>query len=55
MLFEIEITTKNGYFQTIHTALIHIPTVSEWSQIDLEVGEQFQEKDIQMFISEFIY
>lgn len=67
MLFEVEFTTKkNGYFETIHTALIHALTVSECRQIALEIADQLVfnphpdfmmgaigKGDIQVFISDF--
>lgn len=54
MLFEVEFAAKkNGYFETIHTALIHALTVSECRQIALEIAEQIGKGDIQVFISDF--
>jgi len=54
MLFEVEFAAKkNGYFETIHTALIHALTVSECRQIALEIAKQLGKGDIQVFISDF--
>jgi hypothetical protein len=54
MLFEVEFATKeNGYFETIHTALIHALTVSECRRIASEIADQLGKGGIQFFISEF--
>lgn len=54
MLFEVEFAEKkNGYFETIHTALIHALTVSECRQIAFEIADQLGKGDIQVFISDF--
>jgi hypothetical protein len=55
MLFEVEFATKeNGYFKTIHTALIHALTVSECRRIASEIADQLGKGGIQFFIPEFI-
>jgi hypothetical protein len=53
MLFEVEFVTKeNGYFETIHTALIYALTVTECRTIALEIAQQLG--GIQFSIKEFI-
>jgi hypothetical protein len=55
MLFEVEFATKeNGYFETIHTALVYALSVSECRQIASEIADQLGKGGIQFFISEFI-
>jgi hypothetical protein len=54
MLFEVEFATKeNGYFETIHMALIYALTVSECRTIALEIADKLGKGGIQVFISEF--
>jgi hypothetical protein len=54
MLFEVEFVTKEkGYFETIHTALVHALSVSECRQIASEIANQLGKGGIQFFISEF--
>jgi hypothetical protein len=55
MLFEVEFATKeNGYFETIHTALVYALSVSECRQIASEIANQLGTDGIRFFISEFI-